>query len=416
MAEVSCKLSVKGQLSSVNGTVSNAVVETPVSNDNWVVHINGSNNSCVDFGTGVGQFGTNDFTVAFWVQTSERHRLFDLVGNRTAGSHGNFLAIRMTGNHESSPWGTVSAEIDQDERGTNYIGVNSQATGLHDGKWHHIAVVRQGTSLKLYIDGAMSASGSASGVANIANNNPFKIGRSLVGFDDKFAPDARYRDLRVFDEALTEIQVSRLLYTLQFDGVDDYIEIDEPFQNNTAFTISLWVKPAVLNDGRYHGFIGKYGDTHRKPGLWVTPNNSGLHYDSYAANGQRYYKYLNDFFAAPDQWVHVSWVKDGTAYRVYRNGELFATETAPEQFFTAATSYWIGRVDNFFSGQLNDVRIWSRTRSESEIKADMNQRLSGNEAGLSGYWPIKEGTGDRVADLSGKGHDGTIHGATWVQR
>ncbi len=200
---------------------------------------------------------------------------------------------------------------------------------------------------------------------------------------------------------------------LQFDG-SNYIEIDDPFQNNTAFTISLWVKPAVLNDG-WLGIIGKQGDGYRKPGLSVRPSNNGLHYDSNAPNGQRYYGLFDNFFMAPDQWVHVSWVKDGTTYRLYRNGELFATETAPEHVFTAATSYWIGQVNTFFIGQLADVRMWSRVRSEDEIQADMNRRLSGTEAGLSGYWQLNEGTGDTAKDLSGIGNDGTIHGATWVE-
>ena len=35
-------------------------------------------------------------------------------------------------------------------------------------------------------------------------------------------------------------------------------------------------------------------------------------------------------------------------------------------------------------------------------------------AGLIGYWPLDEGTGGQVFDASGKGHTGTINGATWA--
>jgi hypothetical protein len=31
-----------------------------------------------------------------------------------------------------------------------------------------------------------------------------------------------------------------------------------------------------------------------------------------------------------------------------------------------------------------------------------------------GWWKFDEGTGDTTADSSGKGHPGTIQGATWV--
>lgn len=35
--------------------------------------------------------------------------------------------------------------------------------------------------------------------------------------------------------------------------------------------------------------------------------------------------------------------------------------------------------------------------------------------GLVGYWPMEEGSGDKVADATGKGHDGTIKNAKWVK-
>ena len=41
-----------------------------------------------------------------------------------------------------------------------------------------------------------------------------------------------------------------------FDGADDFVEIKDPFDNSDAFTISIWVRPAAINDGTYHGFIG----------------------------------------------------------------------------------------------------------------------------------------------------------------
>jgi hypothetical protein len=174
-----------------------------------IVHIDGSNDSCVNFGTSVGQFGTKDFTVMLWFRTSEKYRYFDLLGNRTAGSHGNFFCLRMTGKHESSPEGRVSVEVDENQQGHNYIAVSSQVTGLNDGKWHHVAAVREGASLKLYIDGVLSGESKGSGVANIANGNPFKLGRSLSpNVEQKFAPTADYDDLCLYDVALTGEQIS----------------------------------------------------------------------------------------------------------------------------------------------------------------------------------------------------------------
>ncbi len=46
----------------------------------------------------------------------------------------------------------------------------------------------------------------------------------------------------------------------------------------------------------------------------------------------------------------------------------------------------------YFSGQISDVRVWNKTREQSEIQASMNSRLRGNEAGLIGYWPLNGDT------------------------
>jgi len=163
---------------------------------NGAVHLDGTDGSFVDFGTAVGQFGTADFAVGLWLRTSEQLRYFDVVGNRTAGSHGIFFNLRMTGQHESAPPGRVTAEVDHD--GTGYIAVDSSHTGLNDGLWHHAAAVRRGTRLTLYIDGQPSGEGTADVIADIANGNPFKLGRSLQGVEIRFTPVADYADLRVY--------------------------------------------------------------------------------------------------------------------------------------------------------------------------------------------------------------------------
>ena len=76
-------------------------------------------------------------------------------------------------------------------------------------------------------------------------------------------------------------------------------------------------------------------------------------------------------------------MKKGTEYRFYRNGKLLTTQPAPEQFFcNKDTLYWIGRVDNFWSGKIAEFSIWNYPRSEAEIKGDMYARLVGNELGL----------------------------------
>ena len=113
---------------------------------------------------------------------------------------------------------------------------------------------------------------------------------------------------------------------LDFDGTG-HIKIDHDFfQNKENFTISLWVNPSVIDDGSYHGFIGRQG-TPRSPAMWVTPSNSGLHFDSYAApDNARYHAPFNNFFQSANKWVYVTWVKEGLLYKFYRDGVSFAVQ------------------------------------------------------------------------------------------
>lgn len=201
--------------------------------------------------------------------------------------------------------------------------------------------------------------------------------------------------------ALADVNRGLSLY-----GDGDYVEINDPFTNNTVFTISLWVNPNVVNDD-WHGFIGKQGDEYRKPGLWLTSIGS-LHYDSYSSDGNRYSGLLKGFFTNDKQWVHVAWVKDNTEYRFYRNGLLFATKEAPLSFYTTDSSYWIGHVGSYWDGLIDEVRIWKIARTQEEIQETMNTTLQGDEGGLAGYWNFDDATAYDSSLHSG--NHGTLQG------
>ncbi|MFM6439732.1 MAG: Calx-beta domain-containing protein, partial [Microcystis panniformis] len=68
-----------------------------------------------------------------------------------------------------------------------------------------------------------------------------------------------------------------------------------------------------------------------------------------------------------------------------------------------------------FSGKIDEVRIWNKARTQSEIQADMNYQLTGTESGLIGNRQFNECTGNTETDLSGHNNNGTIYGATWTE-
>ena len=166
--------------------------------------------SQIDFSQPVGQFGTTDFSVMLWLKTTEQQRYFDIVGNRNSPSHGNFFSMRMTGNDPNAPHGRISIEVDQDGNGTNYTHVESTIVNLNDGRWHHVAAVRGGPSLALYVDGMWAGENAAKGVANINNGNPFRLGASLAG---GVSPGAVYCDLGIFDR---QVNIQEILHVYCF--------------------------------------------------------------------------------------------------------------------------------------------------------------------------------------------------------
>ncbi len=71
--------------------------------------------------------------------------------------------------------------------------------------------------------------------------------------------------------------------------------------------------------------------------------------------------------------------------------------------------------ERFFQGQIAQVHIWNRARSQAEIQAEMAQPLNSNEPGLVGNWALAEGSGNVVSDGSINNITGTIQGAQWSQ-
>ena len=71
-----------------------------------------------------------------------------------------------------------------------------------------------------------------------------------------------------------------------------------------------------------------------------------------------------------------------------------------------------------FDGQMDEVRIWSTTRSATEIQSLMNSELCGTETGLIAYYDFNQGTAGgsngsitTLTDKTGN-NDGTLNGFT----
>ncbi|HEY5912683.1 MAG TPA: LamG-like jellyroll fold domain-containing protein, partial [Verrucomicrobiae bacterium] len=111
-------------------------------------------------------------------------------------------------------------------------------------------------------------------------------------------------------------------------------------------------------------------------------------------------------------WHHIAATYDGRSMAVYHNGRLLATQPKTGILSWHATDHLIGT--NFggerFNGLIDEVRIWNRARTQAEIDQGRFQRLTGDEAGLLGYWRFDEGSGATAIDSGIYGRTGTILG------
>lgn len=210
-------------------------------------------------------------------------------------------------------------------------------------------------------------------------------------------------------------------YSLAFDGVDDYVEVahDDRLEPG-SFTIELWAKLNAtgvlmtildkrLNDG---GYLQGYTFQATSSGQVRAGLGSG---DSW--------NLLTGSTWTVGDWHHVALVYDATSYELtfYEDGILMNQADVTNPVFISSRNLNIGAtlkdgpIAEPFSGHVDDIRIWSVARSQSQIQAAMNNILTGEEDGLAAYWMCNEGSGDVIMDTSNDNNPSTdpINGALY---
>ncbi len=195
---------------------------------------------------------------------------------------------------------------------------------------------------------------------------------------------------------------------VEFDGVDDTIELSNPGMNSASrITIEAWIRPEATDGIR---IILGHGSPFSKKGTALFIENAS--YGIVGVNNGVRVAWTSLYAEDLGRWVHLAGVHTGTAWRLYRNGELVAEleDTAGPGVGSApwAIGSGGGGFSNFFGGGIDEVRLWQVARTQAQIQAAMNTTLTGNEPGLRGYWRLDEGSGILARDSAP--HGGTSNG------
>lgn len=201
---------------------------------------------------------------------------------------------------------------------------------------------------------------------------------------------------------------------LALDGSSDYVIIPSSSSLNlTNFTIECWVYPTTTASDA--GIVVKGRDIFENysldlvSGLLGSPSrfvdNSRIGVGEVATN--RY------AFSA-HQWQHVAVTYNGTTGKLFVNGYLWSESSysnvpdfSNEELTIGAERLSGDTITRFFSGYIDEVRVWNRAVDDYTLSKSIHTRLNGTESGLVGYWTFDDGTAN---DSSSNANNGTLIG------
>ncbi|WP_254087539.1 LamG-like jellyroll fold domain-containing protein [Dawidia cretensis] len=212
---------------------------------------------------------------------------------------------------------------------------------------------------------------------------------------------------------------------LQFDGIDDYVDLGNIYDDLTLpLTVSAW----VYLDNSASGINPIFVSQDNAPvynGFWfqVTEENFAIEYGDGMGEGSSVYRrgIRSDYLDRRGRWVHLCAVmRSAGDMGLYLNGVLVSSSYAGSSNLPMASNfpndiakigyYYTNSAVYHFKGMLDDLRVWNRALTDTEIRATMCKKLTGTESGLIGYWNFDETSGTTVKDNSSKHYDGILRG------
>jgi hypothetical protein len=153
--------------------------------------------------------------------------------------------------------------------------------------------------------------------------------------------------------------------------------------------------------------------------MGTATGNNGLHFGFRTSNVFTFAFYGNDV-DTPSAYTDTDWHHWCGTYdqptkkqRLYCDGVMVAERTATADFGGSGTLN-IGRGlsgTELFAGDIAELRVWDKCRSETEIRSAMRRRLIGNEANLIAHYPMDEINGDnKVKDKKSGTFLGQLNG------
>lgn len=199
----------------------------------------------------------------------------------------------------------------------------------------------------------------------------------------------------VFSSFLLQAQSNQYLH---FDGVDDYTELPAGAQYvNNLNTISMagwfYTEELIYGQGMMSIRGGGTGDGEM---YLIQLNNGTIECRLITTTGLHQFVAPNGTIVA-STWQHIAWVFDQNTVELFVNGVSIGSSPASGTFQSNDRPFTIGKCVqsgfNFiYKGRADEVSLWSKALTQTEIQDMIADELMGTETGLEVYYKFNQGT------------------------
>ena len=337
---------------------------------------------------------TGDFTAEAWIYNTNVGNGGHIFSIGTNSNQNGYAALRLSF--------YTQLQVIISTTGTTWALNGGFGPNLSNNTWYHVAVVRIGTAVTLYVNGTGYSVGTLSGSLYAGTVNWIGACYYSGGTGGIFQPFAGYisnariingtgiytSNFTVPSSPLTAISGTQLLtcnaatlvdgssnaftitnngtvtttsstvpsfagYSNSFNGSNQYLNLTGQNLSTGSFTIEAWVYLTATGTA---GHIFNFGtDTNNRYLVYISPTNK---FNIGTVNGGTYT--LNDSTVTPSvsTWYHVAFVRNsGTSYLYVNGNQVGSNSTSINsgtnwaigfmQFGSASADHWNGYISNF---------------------------------------------------------------------
>ncbi len=220
--------------------------------------------------------------------------------------------------------------------------------------------------------------------------------------------------------ASTNVTVAFKAGTLNFDGINDNIVVPNSPSLNITKTITLesWIYP-TNNTTQVQDVMGKSTQDNNNGYIFPRTDDGWNRFVFYLhINGE--YQKLSAAYPGINQWHHVAATYDGYYMRIYLDGLLVGSREMSGDITSNNNDLILGSqpgYGEFFAGEVDESRIWSRALNQCEIINNMNCELDpAQKNALVAYYKYNQGfvgannsAENILTDASDNANNGTLN-------